>query len=470
MAKNKNKQSREISNALQGLIKPELMRERNNGLTDIAIGLQTQQNQLSQAKTVDVNLRRYLISNQRSLLSSLYVEVGIIQTLIDQPVNDAYAKMPTIKTGELEQDEINDVDQFIQKNGWFQTFKQALKWGRLFGGAGIFINTPQNPESPLNLDVLKKNDKVSLYACDRWELNYMPEDKTIGYKEPTDKVPYNINGQPVHKTRVLPIYGKEAPYLQRMQLMGWGMSEIERVIRDLNQFLKNQDVIFELIDEAKVDVYRLEGLKNACMSSAGTESVYKQVQLSNKIKNYLNALVLDKEDEFEQKTQTFSGLAEMNVQNKENLAGATKIPLYKLFGLQSKGFSGDESSIENYNSLLEGDVRSGSIDHYVKLWKIACVIVHGYCPQDVSYELPSLRILSAKEEEEVKTAKYNRLLQALQINAITEEQFIDACNKDNLLPINIEYDTALKQVEQEQKVTSMDGTEEEKNNSKWWKR
>lgn len=460
MAKNKKRNTQK--NVFNKIIPENLMKERSNSLTELAVGLQTQQNQLSQAASVDVNLRRYLISNQRTLLSSLYVEIGLIQTLIDQPVNDAYAQMPIIKAEEMEQEDIDAVDAYIRKNKWFKVFKQALKWMRLFGGSGIFLNTPQNPQTPLDLKRLSKGDEISLYACDRWELNYAPEgENVIAETFLTGDIPYNINGQPVHKSRVLPFYGKEAPYLQRQQLMGWGMSEIERVIRDLNQFLKNQDIIFELVDEAKIDVYKIEGLKAACLSAEGTGSVYKQIQLANNIKNALNALVLDKEDDFEQKTQTFAGLAEMNVQNKENLAGATKIPLFKLFGLQSKGFSGDESSIENYNALLEGDIRAESIDNYVQLWKIACIIVHGYAPEEIDYVLPTLRILSATEEEEVKNQQYTRLLQTLQAGVITEEQFVESCNKNNLLPIDIKYDESLAEALRTQEIGSMAGTEAE---------
>ena len=93
-------------------------KEVNNSLTDLAVGVVTQQNTISQASTIDLNLRRYMITNNRDLLSSLYVELGIVQTLIDQPVIDAFNKLPIITSGQVEPEEIEEVNQFIeQKNG-----------------------------------------------------------------------------------------------------------------------------------------------------------------------------------------------------------------------------------------------------------------------------------------------------------------------------------------------------------------
>jgi hypothetical protein len=120
-------------------------RERLNSLTELALGIQTQQNQISQSDTVDANLRRYMITQNRMLLSYLYVEIGICQTLIDQPVDDALNKLPDIVSKQLKPEDVESVKQYIQEKGWFETFKQAEKWKRLYGGSGLYIHVPQNP-------------------------------------------------------------------------------------------------------------------------------------------------------------------------------------------------------------------------------------------------------------------------------------------------------------------------------------
>lgn len=420
--------------------------EKSNTLTEFALSLRTPQSQIGQADTSEVNLRRYMITNNRMLLSQLYVEIGIVQTLVDQPVDDAFAKLPAFKCNQLDEDEIEEVRQYILENKWFDVFKQAIKWGRLYGGAGIFVNTSQNPESELRIDKLTKDSPIALYALDRWELNYrasgalnveaVKDDLSI-----TDE-PYNIYGQTVNKSRVLAIKGKEAPSILNLQLMGWGMSEVERLLRSLNSYLKNQDVIFELLDEAKLDVYKISGFNNALMSN--TDNITKQVTLSNSIKSYLNALVMDKEDEYEQKTMSFSGLPEMNKQNKENIAADLKMPVTKLFGISSAGFNSGEDDIENYNSMLEGEIRAKNIGYLMTIFKLACLKVHGFMPDDMDIELPPLRILTAEQQENVKDRQFTRLLQAYTAQLISDKEFKEACNKNDLLPIDLEIDSTPK--------------------------
>lgn len=437
MSKNKSKTTKIQSSPMQ---QP---RERLNSLTELALGIQTQQNQIAQSGTAEANLRRYMISQNRMLLSYLYVEIGIVQTLIDQPVDDALAKIPEIVSEQLKPEDVEIVKQYIQEHGWFETFKQAEKWKRLYGGSGLFINTPQNPASEFRIDRLHKDTPIELYALDRWELCYQVSGQisvdTMNVGKPLTDTPYNIYGQQTHKTRVLQFKGKEAPSILKLQLQGWGMSEVERLLRSLNSFLKNQDVIFELLDEAKVDVFKIDGF-NTCLEGEYTDKIVKQVQLTNQIKSYLNALVMDKEDEFDQKNMTFAGLADMHTQNRQAIAADLKMPVTKLWGVSAAGFNSGEDDIENYNSMLESEIRIKSRQNLIMLIKIACQVTLGFIPEDIDLVYPPLRILSAEQEELVKEKQFNRVLQAYSAGLLSEKQFIDAANKANLFPIDIKID------------------------------
>lgn len=433
MSKKKNKSN--------NVIVAEAAPEKLNSLTELALGFVTQANQISQADTVDVNLRRYLLTNNRTLLSQLYCEIGIAQTLIGQPVDDAFREFPEIRSEQLDEENIEEIRKFFEKNKWLQIFKQGIKWSRLFGGGGLFLNVPQNPESELRLDRLKKGDKVSLYAVDRWELTYQPNASisidNIDMHQPASDVPYNLYGQPVHKSRVMKMIGREAPSLLRLQLCGWGMSEIERLIRSLNSFLKNQDVIFELLDEAKLDVYKIHGFNNSLLTKGGTEKIRKQVEIANKMKSYLDALLMDAEDEHDQKTMAFSGLSELLVQNRQALAADLKMPVTKLFGISAAGFNSGEDDIENYNSMLESEIRADNKGYFITLVQVACAVLFGFIPEDIDVDFGELRELSAEQVENVKDRQFSRLLQTYQAQIIDEEQFVEGCNSKKLLPIDI---------------------------------
>lgn len=249
--------------------------------------------------------------------------------------------------------------------------------------------------------------------------------------------------------------------------MGWGMSEVERLIRSLNGYLKNQDLIFELLDEAKLDVYKIDGFNDALGQTGGTEKITKQIALSNSVKSFLNALVLDKEDEYDQKQMSFSGLPEMNKQNKENIASDLRMPITKLFGISSAGFNSGEDDIENYNSMLKSEIRAKSRTYLIMVYKLACAVVLGFIPDDLDIELPDLRVLSAEQQENVKNNQFTRLMTAFQNQLITEEEFKIACNKNSLLPIQIDEKAETVMDKEDTTIDPTNDKKKEKSNSLW---
>ena len=87
--------------------------------------------QLSLTDTLFANNRWYLLSNLRHLITQLYVEHGIVQTLVDQPVDDAYRAGFEIKSSQLDGDDIEQLQLFIDRNNVIANLMQAIKWGRL---------------------------------------------------------------------------------------------------------------------------------------------------------------------------------------------------------------------------------------------------------------------------------------------------------------------------------------------------
>jgi hypothetical protein len=70
--------------------------------------------------------------------------------------------------------------------------------------------------------------------------------------------------------------------------------------------------------------------------------------------------------------------------------------------------------------------------------EIKCQKMFGMVPDDLAIEFKPLRILSAEGEENVKTQKYTRLIQAKQTGEISTQEFRDACNKGNLFDIRLD--------------------------------
>lgn len=407
--------------------------------------------QNSRLDTMFVNTRWALVTNFRSILSEAYAEFGIVQTLVDQPVADAFRTGYVIKTDQLDDSQKRKLYHYIEMNRINEIIMEAFNWSRLFGGAGIIINTDQKPDVPLDYSKITEDSPLEFLAADMWEL-YTDIPMWNPWENMSEASTYNYYGMRLNRSRVLPIMGKKPPSFIRNRLRGWGMSELERVIRSINSYLKNQDLIFELLDEAKIDVYQLNGFNSAMLTAQGTRVAEKRVQTANTLKSYLNALVLDTSDKYEQKQLSFNGLSDILNQIRQGVAADLKMPLTKLFGVSAAGFNSGEDDIENYNSMIESEVRSKAKPIVIEVLNVICQKLFGFMPDDMNIDFKSLRILSAEQEENMKNSKFNRLIEAVANGLATPEQFMIGCNNENLLPVtftqeNIEMASKMGMIE-----------------------
>lgn len=397
---------------------------------------------VEQVNTIFKNLRWYLVSNFRQVLSQAYLEISLVQCIVDTPVDDAFRGGITIKSKELDEDQINELQVSIDRDDDLNTVAQAQKWNRLFGGAGILILTDQDPQTELDLEAIGPNTPLEFRAADMWEL--FPNDQnTQGYDPSTQMEEYeefNYYGEYVDKSRVMKLKGFTAPSFIRPRLRGWGFSVVETLVRSLNQYLKSTDLAFEVLDEFKIDVYRIKNLTDTLMSPLGRQKVFSRVQEANYQKNFQNALVMDSEDEWDHKQLSFAGLAEMMQQIRMQIAADMRMPITKLFGTSaSQGIGNtDQNDMENYNSMVESQVRHKAKYDILRLLEIKCQKLFGFIPDDLTIEFKPLRVLSAEQEENVKTQKFNRLMAARSAGEITTYEFRESANKGNLFDVTLD--------------------------------
>ena len=423
-----------------------------------SLGLAFGSTQVSQVDTFFKNNRWYLISNMRQVLSEIYVEHGIVQTLVDLPVDDGYRGGITIKTEQLDEDDIKDLEQYVIRSGALKALIQGQKYSRLFGGGAVIIMTKGDPSTPLKVEDLKQEEEVEFKAVDLWELYYgmfSNQDKLDpGFiaKEPEF---YNYYNYRIHKSRVIRLPGKEAPSLIRPKLRGWGVSVLETVVRSYNQYLKSVNLAFEVLDEFKIDVYGIENFNNTLAVNGGSEKVIKRIQLSNMMKNYQHALIMDNKDKFDAKTLSFSGIAEIMKEIRMQIAADLRMPLTKLFGISASGFNSGEDDIENYNAMIESEIRSKVKFDILRLLEVCSQVKFGTIPDDFEIEFKPLRILSAEQEEQVKNNKIQRITSCLASGLMSAKEAKQAINKENLLPIKLdETDELLTSASDEDGKTS----------------
>lgn len=416
-----------------------------NGLAD-ALGLgwgpnNYQGSQVTQVDTTIYDMRYYFITNMRNVISQMYSEIGLAQTVVDIPVDDAMRGGISIKSKQLDEDQIQELITTCDRENIWQVVAQAGKWNRLFGGAGIIIYVrDQDPEKQLDIDTIGKDTLIEFWPVDLWELTSpMYQDDYDPLFQSQQYEYYYYRSKKIHKSRILMLKGIEAPSIVRPRLRGWGLSVIEVLVRSLNQYLKGTAVTFEVLDEFKVDVYKIKGLADTLALAGGTETIRERIRLANAYKNFQNAVVLGSEDDWDHKQLNFSGIDTAFDGIRRQVASDMRMPMIKLFGEGPSGLNqSSEDQIEVYNSMVESQVRHKLKYHIIKVLQIKCQQLFQFIPDDLMIQWAPLRVLSAEQEENVKTQKFTRLFQAKSMDLISKYEFREACNKGDLFDITVD--------------------------------
>lgn len=413
--------------------------------------------QINQVNTLFVNNRWYFISNMRQLLSEIYVEHGLIQTVVDVPVDDGLRGGVEIKTKQLSPEQIEDVKSEMEEFDDMGVVGYSHKWDRLYGGAGVVIMTDQDPKTPLNWNAITEKTPLKFRDVDMWEL-FWSRQTTSDYAEVIDDQSlnpefYDYYGITLHNSRVMKLTGLRAPSFLRPRLRGWGFSITEAIVNSVNQYLKSNNLTFEVLDEFKVDYYKMKGLASLLLTGNASHKVRQRIADMNATKNFQNAVVLDSEDDFEQKHLSFTGIAEAMTGIRMQVASDLRMPLTKVFGISAAGFSSGEDDIENYNGMVERQIREKAKRNILQIIKLRCQRMFGFIPDDMQIDFKPLRILSAEQEENVKSQQFTRILSAKQAGELDTKEFRDAVNKENLLGIQLDANKTMLSVDNPEEGT-----------------
>lgn len=418
-------------------------KELRNGLSGLTTAAFNQFNITSFNPLFQANIAAPITLNY-TFLNYFYKTHGIIRTAVMQPVLDALRGGINVKSGEMEEEKIEEMMDFVEEHDILNSVVGvASGWSRLFGGGAIIVNDGASDMSaPLPEDGPIR--ELRLYPASRWELGaphklaqdgaVVTTDNPWEYLAAKNQDHYNYYGQKLHKTRVITMSGAEAPWMIRWQLQGWGMSIVEQMIEDFNLYIRTRNVLYDLLNEAKVDVFMVEGLSDTLLSPGGEQKVLRRTQTVQMAKNMNNALLMDSKDTYEQKQLTFTGIADVMRENKMGIASACRMPISKIFGIGATGFSSGEDDIENYVALVESECRQPMRPAIRKVLNLIQRHLWG-AEFQTKIEFKPLRIMSAKDEEDVKDKKFNRGMAMVDHQMMTSEEMGDMCHKEGLISV-----------------------------------
>lgn len=381
------------------------------------------------------NISLEMLSQQQILLTYLYKTFGILANIIDIPVDDAYKRGGfDLEAESIDDDELHKLEKHISRMQDIKQIKNARKWARLYGGAAIIVLDGRDLSKPLNKDRLKNNG-FELLAVDRWQLIY---------SEPNINIPggswtltnygtdQNIASKNIHNSRVIVVKGKEAPYQIMQRVNGWGISVYEQIFQDMSSFFKARNVIFELLDESKIDVLKLATLQEAISSSAGEAALQRMVDMVARNKNYKSQITLSTNDEYEQKQIRFSGMSEILKEIRIMIAGASKMPVNKIWGEGVTGFGSGEDSLENYNSQIENEIRTDDTPVIEDVLRLRCYELFGREVEDLEMIWKNLRTLNAIDEQNINDHKLGNALQLFDRQLLSPQEVMEYLKKQQI--------------------------------------
>lgn len=362
------------------------------------------------------------ISFNYNLFNSMYRSSWIVRKIIDVIPSDMLKNWIKI-TSELEPANIKKIERCITRTNTKVKIKQGLKWARLYGGAIglILIEGHDNLSEPLDYDFIMPDSYKGMLIFDRWT-GVEPSFELVSNVNNTEYgMPkyYNIdlnasNTNPgimlgkldessiikVHHSRVIRFEGRDLPFYEQQFENGWGESEIEIALEELKKRDNTSYNIASLIFLANIRVFKMNDLGQllGAGSQLAQQNLYQTLNAQNYLMSNMGMFVMDKDDDFVTEQYSFSGLNDIYESFMLDVAGATEMPVTKLFGRNPAGFNATgESDLIQYYETLEEKQESYLLPVINKLLPIICMSTLGAIPNDLEWEFNPCMSINNKD-------------------------------------------------------------------------
>ncbi|BDR73344.1 hypothetical protein K144316041_20520 [Clostridium tetani] len=367
------------------------------------------------------------------LMNSLYRSHWIVRKVIDCIPEDMTKNWITIKS-QLSPENLKRFDKLQRTTQLKSDILEGLKWGRLYGGAGAVIIIDGHEDildKPLDYDTIMPESFKGMIVTDRW-CGLTPGDEIIeDIGSPDFGLPEyyywstetGINVK-VHHSRVLRFIGRELPNWEKYSEQQWGASEVEVIFDELKKRDNTSWNIAQLVFLANLRVLKMADLGEllALGDEQSKKELYETVQAQNWLMSNMGLNILNKDDDFQTHQYTFSGLNDIYESFMLDVAGASEIPVTKLFGRSPAGFNATgESDLNNYYDIIEQKQESQLKPVLDKILPIMFMSEFGAIPDDLDYEFNPIGSPSESELADIVDKKSNSIINVFNAGLISQK-------------------------------------------------
>lgn len=368
-------------------------------------------------------------------LASMYTNEDLSAKIVDLYPREALSV--GYELGGLEGDE-EAVTDYLERFDILDVTGRAWTWGRLFGGAAIWLGVlaDQDPSVPLGnyerVDFLKVIDQRWLVPSERDDFGT----PTIYSVHP----PGVYNSQKmygrIHASRLVLWPGAlTEEHAKQALLWGWDFSVLQRVYNALRSDGSVWGATEQLIQEASIPVYRLAGFFGLAASQQ-RDAALQRYGLINRLKGLYRAVVLDKDrEDFQTFNQTFAGIPDLTDRAIKRVAAAAEIPVSVLMGEAPAGLNATGDADLRWFLKRVASERKRIAEPRMKRL-VSLLLAAGESPVKAgaykpSFNWPSLWQATAQEEADIylKTAQADKIYLDGQV-VLPEELFVARSGDD----------------------------------------
>lgn len=367
----------------------------------------------------------------RQQLLAAYRGDWIARKVVSIPAMDSTREW---RAWQADKSDITAIEKTERRLGLKQKLRSALIKARLFGGAALVIGVGRDDASA-ELDPTKiVRDGLSwVHDVSRHEISstgqMVTDVSSPWYGRPEYYEFRSAQGTTVraHPSRVAVLRGVDVPDRSAVGLDGgWGDSVLQAVDDAIKNVGLCSGAIATMVWEAKLDVIKIPNLMASLSQPEYEERLKSRLSLANEAKSFINALVMDKEEDWERIQQSFVGLPDVLKLYLLIASGAADIPVTRFLGQSPAGLnSTGESDIRNYYDRIKSDQVDDLQPALEQLDDALIASALGKRPEDVYYDWRSLWQLDDVQKADLALKK----AQTFQIDANAGGVPIEALGK-----------------------------------------
>lgn len=341
-------------------------------------------------------------------LEAMYRTSWLAKRIVNTVADDMTGNWRRCKFGDADNNPRLEALKQAEKSFSVKTkFKQATRWGRLYGGAIMILGTrdvvnPEDMQLPLDVERIGKGDLKYIRVLDRWRCAPSGQMETDldspAFGMPSSYIIAESSVQ-IHHSRIIRFGGEELPYFEWLRNARWDDSVLQHTLDSLKNYDTTSASIATMLFEANVDVIKSEDVTELLASKSGEEKLRRRFAAAALMKSFNRTFLLDKDEEYDKKQNSFTNLREIWQQFAVDVCGACDIPMTRLFGQSAGGLnSTGDGDLQNYYKMVgskqESDLRQ-QLEYFDQVFVRSTL---GTMPDDYDMEFNSLWETSDEDE------------------------------------------------------------------------